>query len=56
MPVGIVHALWAGLVIVAVTLLSTFIYRQHLDATTWLGMVLITTGVVMINLSQTHGH
>lgn len=56
MPVGIVHALWAGLAIVAVTLLSTFIYRQHIDTATWLGMVLIIAGVVMINLSQTHGH
>ncbi|WDE09317.1 multidrug efflux SMR transporter [Thalassomonas viridans] len=56
MPVGIVHALWAGLAIVTVALLSTVIYRQHLELTTWLGMALIAAGVVMINLSQGHGH
>ncbi|WP_298444893.1 multidrug efflux SMR transporter [uncultured Ferrimonas sp.] len=54
MPVGIVHALWAGLAIVAVTLMSTLIYRQHLDANVWLGMLLIAAGVMLINLS--HGH
>ena len=39
MPVGIVHALWARLAIV--TLLSTVIYRQHLDLTTWFGMAFV---------------
>lgn len=56
MPVGIVHALWAGLVIVTVTLLSTLIYRQHLGLTTWLGMAFIAFGVALINLSQGHSH
>lgn len=56
MPVGIVHALWAALAIVSVTLLSTIVYRQHLDMTTWAGMAFIATGVVLINLSQGHAH
>jgi len=56
MPVGIVHALWAGLAIVSVTLLSTIIYRQHLDLTTWAGMAFVAAGVVLINLSQGHAH
>ncbi|KGJ94027.1 DMT family transporter [Colwellia psychrerythraea] len=56
MPVGIVHALWAGLAIITVTLLSTVIYRQHLELTTWLGMGLVAIGVVMIHLSQGHSH
>ena len=56
MPIGIVHALWAGLAIVTVTLLSTVIYRQHLDLTTWFGMAFVAIGVAMINLSQGHSH
>jgi small multidrug resistance pump len=56
MPVGIVHALWAGLAIITVTLLSTVIYRQHLELTTWLGMGLVAIGIGMINLSQGHTH
>ena len=56
MPVGIVHALWAGLAIITVTLLSTVIYRQHLDLTTWFGMGFVAVGISMINLSQGHSH
>jgi small multidrug resistance pump len=56
MPVGVVHALWAGLAIVTVTLLSALFYRQHLDLTAWVGMALVASGVIMINLSQGHSH
>ena len=56
MHIGIVHALWAGLAIITVTLLSTVIYRQHLDLTTWFGMAFVAVGVAIINLSQGHAH
>lgn len=56
MPVGIVHAMWAGLAIVTVTLLSTLVYKQHLELSTWLGMALVAIGIAMINLSQGHSH
>lgn len=56
MPVGIVHAIWAGLAIVAVSLLSTLVYRQHLEPMTWAGMGLIVVGVVLINLAGSHSH
>ncbi|MGS0675616.1 DMT family transporter [Shewanella sp. 125m-7] len=56
MPVGVVHALWAGLAIVTVTLLSALFYREHLDMTAWIGMVLVAAGVMMINVSQGHSH
>lgn len=56
MPVGVVHSLWAGLAIVTVSLISTFVYRQHLDAMVWAGMIFVAVGVVMINLSQGHAH
>ncbi|MEZ8068454.1 MULTISPECIES: multidrug efflux SMR transporter [unclassified Vibrio] len=56
MPVGVVHSLWAGLAIVTVSLISTFVYRQHLDTMVWVGMLFVAAGVVMINLSQGHSH
>lgn len=55
LPVGVVHASWAGLAIILVTLMSNIIYKQHLDAKVWLGMVVI--GIAIINLSSVpHTH
>ena len=48
--------MFLGLAIITVTLLSTVIYRQHLDVTTWIGMALVAVGVAMINLSGGHSH
>ncbi|PSV49497.1 DMT family transporter [Photobacterium indicum] len=57
LPVGVVHASWAGLAIVLVTLMSNIIYKQHLDAKVWLGMVVIGIGIAIINLSSVpHTH
>jgi len=56
MPVGIVHALWAGLAIVSVTLISQLVYRQHMDTSLWIGMALIAAGVMVINFSHGHAH
>lgn len=49
-------ALWAGLLIISVTLLSTVIYRQHLDYLTWLGITLIALGITIIYLSLGHSY
>ncbi|MGF1873994.1 SMR family transporter [Photobacterium frigidiphilum] len=57
LPVGVVHASWAGLAIILVTLMSNIIYKQHLDAKVWLGMVVIGIGIAIINLSSVpHTH
>lgn len=56
MPVGVVHSLWAGLAILTVSLLSSFVYSQHLDTKVWIGMGLVAAGVMLINLSQGHAH
>ncbi|MCL1039602.1 SMR family transporter [Shewanella submarina] len=55
-PVGIAHAVWAGLAIMTVTLLSTFIYQQHLDTSVWVGMAFVAVGLGLIALSQGHSH
>ncbi|MGR5151068.1 DMT family transporter [Photobacterium swingsii] len=57
LPVGIVHAMWAGMAIVLVTAMSSIIYKQHLDAKVWLGMVVVAIGIAIINLSGApHSH
>ncbi|MCG8643238.1 MAG: SMR family transporter [Desulfobacterales bacterium] len=57
MPVGIAYALWSGLGIVLVTLVSVVLYRQVPDLPAIIGMGLIILGVIVINVfSKTTGH
>ena len=56
-PVGIAYAIWAGLGIVLIAIISWIVYGQKLDLPALLGMVLIISGVLVINLfSNTGGH
>ena len=56
-PVGIAYAIWAGLGIVLVSIAAMFIYQQKLDMPAVLGMGLIVSVVVVIQLfSQSTGH
>ncbi|WP_194089320.1 DMT family transporter [Vibrio hibernica] len=57
LPVGIAYAIWAGLGIVLVAIVSWFLYGQKLDFPAILGMALIILGVMVINVfSNTGGH
>ncbi|MEC7641973.1 SMR family transporter [Idiomarina sp.] len=49
-PVGIAYAVWAGLGIVLISLAGWLIFGQRLDLASILGMALIITGVVVINV------
>ena len=56
-PVGITYAIWSGLGIILVTVVGIFLYRQVPDIPALIGMGLIVTGVVVINVfSKTVGH
>ncbi|PZE14790.1 multidrug DMT transporter [Pseudomonas sp. 57B-090624] len=56
-PVGIAYAIWAGLGIVLVSIAAVFLYQQKLDIPAMLGMGLIVSGVVVIQLfSGSTGH
>jgi len=48
--IGIAYAIWAGLGIVLVALISAFWYKQIPDLPAILGMSLILVGVVIINV------
>jgi small multidrug resistance pump len=49
-PLGIAYALWSGLGMVLVTLVGIWVYKQPLDFAAILGMGLIISGVVVINV------
>ena len=56
-PVGIAYAIWAGLGIVLVSIAALVLYQQKLDAPAVLGMGMIVSGVVVIQLfSNSTGH
>ena len=49
-PVGIVYASWAGLGIVAITIIAVIKYKQIPNIPTIIGIALIVIGVVVVNL------
>lgn len=56
-PVGIAYAIWAGLGIVLIAIISWIVYGQKLDLAALVGMGLIISGVLVINLfSNSGGH
>ena len=50
MSVGVVYAIWCGAGIVLVSVIAWLIFGQKLDAPAIAGIVLIITGVAVINL------
>lgn len=56
-PVGIAYAIWSGMGIVLITLVGATIFGQTLDLPAMLGIVLIISGVVVMNVFSTSvGH
>lgn len=49
-PTGIAYAIWSGLGIVLITMVSFIVYRQTIDLAGLLGMALIVAGVVVLNV------
>ena len=50
MPTGIVYAIWSGLGIVLITAVAWVWAKQTLDIPAFVGMGLITAGVIVINV------
>ena len=56
-PVGITYAVWSGLGIVLVSIVGFFLYKQAPDIPAIIGMGLIVSGVIVINVfSKTVSH
>lgn len=56
LPVGITYALWSGLGIILITILSSFVFKEIMDAPAVIGMGFIITGIIIIQLFSKHGH
>ena len=56
-PVGVAYAIWSGLGIVLISAVGYFVFRQTLDLAAMIGLGLIITGVIVVNVfSKTVGH
>ena len=56
-PVGVAYAIWSGVGVVLIALVGWLIHGQRLDAPALIGMALIVSGVVVMNVfSKTGGH
>jgi small multidrug resistance pump len=49
-PVGIAYAIWSGIGIVLISVISWFVFGQRLDAPAIVGIGLVVSGVVVLNL------
>lgn len=57
MPVGIAYAIWSGVGIILVSIVGVVAYKQHLDLAACIGLALIVSGVLVLNLlSETSSH
>lgn len=49
-PVGVAYAIWSGLGIVLISIIGLFLFGQKLDVPAVIGMGLIITGVIVMNV------
>lgn len=49
-PIGIAYAVWSGLGVISITVLARVFHGQKLDAWGFVGMGLIVSGVLVLNL------
>jgi small multidrug resistance pump len=57
LPLGVAYAIWGGLGIILTAIVAIVVFRQALDAAALIGIGLIVSGVLVMNLfSQTMSH
>ncbi|MBV6881527.1 multidrug efflux SMR transporter [Epilithonimonas ginsengisoli] len=49
-PLGVAYAIWGGLGIVLTAVISVVVFKQSLDVPTIIGIVLIVSGVIVMNI------
>ena len=55
-PVGIAYAVWSGFGIVIITLIGRYVFGQQLDMPAIIGITLILTGVLIMQLFSATTH
>ena len=53
LSLAILYSSWAGMGLFLVTILSYFIYKQTINWQTFIGLLLIALGVVIVNIYKT---
>jgi small multidrug resistance pump len=53
-PLGIAYAIWAGVGVVLVAIISWVVFREFLTLTQLIGMALVIGGVVLLELGGKH--
>jgi small multidrug resistance pump len=57
MPIGIAYAVWSGVGTALIALIGVVLYKQRLDMPAMIGIGLIVTGVLVLNLfSRSSAH
>lgn len=57
MPVGVAYAIWSGAGIVLISIVGVVLFGQKLDAPALIGMALIISGIMVMNVfSSTFSH
>jgi small multidrug resistance pump len=54
-PLGIAYALWAGIGVVLVAIISWLVFHESLTWLQILGMALVIAGAVLLELGASHG-
>lgn len=49
-PVGVAYAIWSGVGIIAITIIGTIWFHQHLNNASLIGIGLIVAGVLVVQL------
>ena len=51
-PLGLTYALWSGIGTIAIVLVGWLAYQQTLSVAQLIGIGMITSGVVLVNIGQ----
>ena len=49
-PIGVAYAIWSGVGVAAITLVSIFVFDQKIDVAGFVGIGLIVAGVIILRL------
>ena len=52
-PLGIAYAVWAGLGTLGAFFISIYIFKTEASTLAWIGVVLVISGVVLLNAGST---
>ena len=55
-PVGIAYAIWSGAGIILISTVGWIMFKQHLDLPAFIGLGLMISGIVVINVFSNSTH